>query len=244
MQNESFISMEFIEGLNLSDFIKKNHPIAIEKILVIARKLFEALDHSHQKLVIHRDIKPGNIMITTKSEFKVVDFGIAALRDQLRREDRYLILGTPAYMSPEQIENTTIDHRTDIYSAGATLFHLLTGVIPFNGSSKWETMEKHLSEPVPSMKEYRPDIPGKLVEIIEKCMEKNAGDRYQCAGQVIEEIDAIRDSSGKAFITGNYTPNTFDATNVSNSFLDENIQTPIICNKPGGAASAPMKLLN
>ncbi len=233
IQNDCFISMEFIEGLNLSDFIKKNHPIAIEKILVIARKLFEALDHSHQKRVIHRDIKPSNIMITNKNEFKVVDFGIAVLRDQLRIEDRYLFLGTPAYMSPEQIENKTIDHRADIYSAGATLFHLVTGVIPFNGSSKWETMEKHLSEPVPSMKEHRPDIQGKLIQIIEKCMEKNAGDRYQSAAQVIEEIDEIRDSSGKAFITGNYTPNTFDASDVTNFFLDENIQTPVICSKPG-----------
>jgi CheY-like chemotaxis protein len=243
MKNDCFISMEFIEGLNLSDFIKKNHPIAIEKILVIARKLFVALENSHQKLVIHRDIKPSNIMITNKNEFKVVDFGIAALRDQLRREDRYVILGTPAYMSPEQIENATIDHRTDIYSAGATLFHLVTGVIPFNGSSKWETMEKHLSEPVPSIKEYRNDVPEKLMQIIEKCMEKNAGDRYQSAVQVIEEINGISDNSGEAFITGNYMLNTFDDTDVTHFSLVENIQTQKICNKPGGAATSPYEIV-
>jgi serine/threonine protein kinase len=93
------------------------------------------------------------------------------------------------------------------------------------------------------MKQYRTDIPEKLIEIIEKCMEKNAEDRYQSADQVIEEIDAIRDSSGKSFITCNYTPNTFDATDVTNFFLDENIQTPIICNKPGGATTTPYEIV-
>ena len=243
MQNESFISMEFIEGLNLSDFIKINHPVAIEKILVIARKLFEALDHSHKKWIIHRDIKPSNIMITDKNEFKVVDFGIAVLRDQLRREDRHLIIGTPAYMSPEQIENTPIDHRTDIYSAGVTLFHLVTGVVPFKGSSKRETMEKHLSEPVPSIKEYRGDIPAKLIEIIEKCMEKNARDRYQSAAHVIEEIDEVRDSCGKPFLAGNYLPDIFETADGTNFFPDENLQTPIICDRTGCSTATPYEII-
>jgi FixJ family two-component response regulator/tRNA A-37 threonylcarbamoyl transferase component Bud32 len=226
MHNDCFISMEFILGKNLSALIKKSHPIAIENILIIARKLFEALDHSHQKFVIHRDIKPQNIMITYENEVKVVDFGIAVLRDELRNQN--IILGTPLYMSPEQIKSSTIDHLTDIYSAGVTLFHLVTGIVPFAGSSHLEIKEKHLKEPVPSIKEYRNDIPEKLVQIIEKCMEKKKEDRYQSADQVLTEIAGIRDSSGKAFITDKSMIDIFDAVLATNIVLDADTQTPLI----------------
>jgi serine/threonine-protein kinase len=158
----------------------------------------------------------------------VVDFGIAVLRDELRREDRNIILGTPHYMSPEQIINSTTDHLTDIYSAGVTLFHLVTGFPPFSGSSHWEIMDKHLHAPVPSLKEYRSNVPEKLVQIIEKCMEKKKEDRYQSAGQVLNEIDGIRDSEGKTFITDNSMLNIFDATFATNILLDGDTQTPLI----------------
>ena len=206
IENGYFISMEFIEGKNLATLINEKHPIPIPDILVIAKKLFTALAHFHQNGVIHRDIKPKNIMINYKNEVKVVDFGIAALKDDLKIKDRNVIYGTPFYMSPEHLENSTIDHRTDIYSTGVTLFHLVTGRPPFQGSSHWEIMEKHLKEPVPSIKKYRNDVPEKLIQIIEKCMEKNKKNRYQNASQVIEEIDGIRDGSGIAFITDQTKP--------------------------------------
>jgi serine/threonine-protein kinase len=127
-------------------------------------------------------------MITCENEIKVVDFGIATLKEDLIKEGRHAILGTPCYMSPEQIEGETNDQRTDIYSAGVTLFHLTTGSTPYNGSVL-EIFNKHLKEPVPSIKEARDDSPGTLRRLIEKCMAKKKEDRYQSARQVLEELD-------------------------------------------------------
>jgi serine/threonine-protein kinase len=202
--------MEFVEGKDLDTIIREKGPIPIPDILVIAKKLFTALARSHKNGVIHRDIKPGNIMITYENEIKVVDFGIAVMRGDSKKEVRDLVLGTPAYMCPEQIKNFTADHLSDIYSAGVTIFYLLTGIVPFNGSSNVEIMEKHLYETVPSMKAYRSDIPEKLIQIIETCMEKNKNDRYQSVDQVIAELDVIKDKSGKPFITSNSRLNIFD----------------------------------
>lgn len=208
--NDYFISMEFIEGKHLGILIDNKHPIPIPYILVIAKNLFAALDHSHQHEIIHRDIKPKNIMISYKNEVKVVDFGIAMLRGELKRENGNTIYGTPFYMSPEQIENSTIDHLSDIYSVGVTLFHLVTGIVPFNGLSPMEIMSKHLSEPIPSIKMYRNDVPEKLIQIIEKCMAKKREHRYQNARKVIKEIYGIRDESGNALITDQTKLKIFD----------------------------------
>lgn len=201
IKNDYFISMEFIEGQSLETFIIKKHPIPVPYILVITKKIFEALAHSHKNGVIHRDIKPGNIMITSDNEVKVVDFGVAVLRDESKKEFRDATCGTPLYMSPEQFENLPTDHRTDIYSTGVTLFHLVTGSIPFYEKTYFKIKRKHLGEPVPRIKEYRDDIPEKLIQIIEKCMAKKKEDRYQSASEVIEEIYEIKDESGNTIIT-------------------------------------------
>lgn len=233
MGNDYFISMELIEGIDLTTIIRRKHPIPISDILVIAKKLFTALAHSHQNDVIHRDIKPKNIMITTENKVKVVDFGIAVLRYEMQIEDRDTILGTPCYMSPEQIVSSTADHRTDIYSAGVTLFHLVTGTVPFYGPSQLEIMEKHLNEPVPSIKGYRNDVPEKLIQIIEKCLEKNKEDRYQSAHQVVEEIDRIRGSKGKATITSRRKLKVLDTSEIISIRLQRKVQTQEISKRPG-----------
>lgn len=209
-ENSCFISMEFVEGKDLDTIIREKGPMPISDIMIIAKKLFTALARSHKNGVIHRDIKPGNIMITYENEIKVVDFGIAVLRDDSKKEVRDLILGTPAYMSPEQIKNFTADHLSDIYSAGVTLFYLVTGVVPFKGPSPLEIIEKHLYQPAPSVKAYRNDVPDKLIQVIEKCMEKNKSDRYHNADQVIADLEEIKDKSGKPFITTNSKLNIFD----------------------------------
>lgn len=197
-----FISMEFIEGITLMELIREKHPIPLEGILVISKKLFTALSHAHQKGIIHRDIKPGNIMINYENEVKVLDFGIAALRDDLIKENSEMVLGTPCYMSPEQFENAVTDHRTDIYSAGVTLFHLVTGAPPFDGASLTEIRGKHLDDPIPPIKELRPDTPAKLIMIIEKCMAKRQEDRYPHANFVLKEINGISSGTGDVIING------------------------------------------
>lgn len=235
IENDYFISMEFIEGMHLETLIKKRDPIPIPDILIISKELFTALKHSHRKGVIHRDIKPKNIMINHENEVKVVDFGIAILRGEITRENRDVIYGTPFYMSPEQITNSTTDHLSDIYSAGVTLFHMVTGSIPFKGSSFEEIMRGHLIDPVPSIKEYRNDAPEKLIQIIKKCMEKNKEDRYQKARQVLEEIDEIRDDKGKSIITDKTKLKIFETTDVTPLLPEDKLKTIVIAGESGSS---------
>jgi len=188
MNDEHFIAMEFIEGENFMTLIRKQKQFSIPQVLFIAIKILKAMDYSHRKGIIHRDIKPHNIMITKQKEIKIMDFGLAVIRGE-KKDDTGVITGTPYYMSPEQIKGMKPDHRTDIYSFGATIFHLLTGKVPFKGEN---IFYQHLFEPVPDIKTIRPDAPDKLATIIVKCMAKNREDRYQSAQDVLNHIKQIQ----------------------------------------------------
>lgn len=189
IDDDYFISMEFVEGENFMEIIRKKKVLSVSQVLFIGIKLLKALDYSHKKGIIHRDIKPHNIMITRQKEIKIMDFGLAVIRGESKKGETGVITGTPYYMSPEQIQGVKIDHRTDIYSSGATLFHLITGKVPFKGEN---IFYQHLFERVPSIKEIREDIPAKMVGIVEKCMEKKREDRYQSAQEILNEIKLIK----------------------------------------------------
>lgn len=189
INGDHFISMEFIEGENFMSLIRRKKEFSIPQILFIAIKILKALDYSHRKGITHRDIKPHNIMITRQKEIKIMDFGLAVIRGDYKKGETGIITGTPYYMSPEQIQGIKIDHRTDIYSAGATLFHLITGKVPFKGEN---IFYQHLFDPIPAMKDIRSDVPDKLIEIIEKCMEKKREDRFQSAQEILNQIKQIK----------------------------------------------------
>jgi tetratricopeptide (TPR) repeat protein len=189
IKDDYFISMEYIEGENFMSLIRRKKTFSPSQIIFIAIKLFKALDYSHRKGIIHRDIKPHNIMITKQKEIKIMDFGLAVILGDQKKGESGVITGTPYYMSPEQIQGIPVDHRTDIYSSGTTLFHLTTGHVPFKGEN---IFYQHLFDPVPPIKKFRSDLPEKLCHIIEKCMEKKREQRFQSAMEVLNEMKDIK----------------------------------------------------
>lgn len=178
------LSMEFIEGVDLKSVLSDRKTLPVFEIVGIARPVCEALDYAHKQSIVHRDIKPANIMITNNNQVKVTDFGIAKVllagADATRSGSQ--IIGTPLYMSPEQIMGTSVDARTDIYSFGAMLYEMTTGKPPFlEGNIEYH----HLHTSPPPMTDT---VPLALQRIIFKCLEKNPDDRFQSIGELGETL--------------------------------------------------------
>jgi len=182
MGEDYFITMEFIEGESFISFIERKKFLSIPQFIFVATHLFKALDYAHRKGVIHRDIKPHNIMLTKDKQLKIMDFGLAIILSDYKSGETGIISGTPHYMSPEQIQGEKVDHRTDIYSAGATLYHLITGSPPFTGDN---IFFQHLIEPPEPPSSRRPEIPPAIDFLILQCLEKEREKRFQSALEVL-----------------------------------------------------------
>lgn len=191
-----FIIYELIEGITLDKYIK-NNKVSIENAENILLQLLSGLSYAHSLAIIHRDIKPQNIMITHKGEVKLTDFGIAKALSSATVTQTGVFMGSPGYISPEQADPTIlkgekIDKRTDIYSLGILIFELLSGRIPFTSETPWGIVNKHLNEPVPDIKRFNSLIPDYMVYIVNKCLEKNRNNRFSDVEEIIEIIKLKR----------------------------------------------------
>jgi tetratricopeptide (TPR) repeat protein len=181
-----YIAMEFVDGTTLKEILRRRGPISPTGVFHVTMQISEALAYAHEKKVVHRDIKTANTMWTRDKKAKIMDFGLAKVVEEARSHTT-VVSGTPYYMSPEQTLGKNVDHRTDIYSLGVTLFELLTGTVPFKeGNIPYH----HVHSPPPDVRSLRSDCPDSLAQIVNRCLEKDAAARYQSAGEIVDEVRA------------------------------------------------------
>jgi len=192
-----FIAMEYVEGPTLRERIESGGAIPPSRAVEIGIDVAKALTCARESSIVHRDIKPDNVLLGETGQVKVADFGLAKLVDEAMVEDggytqEGLGLGTPHYMAPEQASNAkAADHRADVYSLGVTMYHMLTGQPPFRAKSPLGVVTMHQSEtPVPPS-EYNPDVSESLCEVLSRMMAKAPDDRYQEPREVVEALEQV-----------------------------------------------------
>ena len=200
-----FLAMEYVEGRPLSEHIAKG-PLKTREIVAIGLEVADALDDAHSKGIVHRDIKPANLMLTPRGHVKILDFGLAKQAAAPNTQETQLmtslgvVMGTVAYMSPEQALGREVDARTDLFSLGIVLYEMATGRVPFFGANAQETMA-HLLQSMPeATARFNYDVPQELDRVIRKCLEKDPQRRYQAARELMVDLKNLdRDtSSGRA----------------------------------------------
>jgi serine/threonine-protein kinase len=196
-----FIAQEYVPGMNLREFLTRKGPPELAVALRIFKQVALALQAAHTAGIVHRDIKPENIMITRKGDVKVADFGLAQLSREGERQNitqEGVTMGTPLYMSPEQVNNSKVDVRTDIYSLGVTCYHMLSGAPPFRGETALVVAVQHLKEEPDPLEKIRGDLPPLLCRIVHKMLAKDPEKRYQSAQAVLKDLKRVTaDSDGK-----------------------------------------------
>jgi serine/threonine protein kinase/tetratricopeptide (TPR) repeat protein len=186
-----FITMEFVEGQDLKKLIRQSGQLAIGTTINMAKQVCDGLVEAHSSGVVHRDLKPSNIMIDADGNARIMDFGIARSIEGKGITGAGVMIGTPEYMSPEQVEGKEVDQRSDIYSLGVILYEMATGRVPFEGDTPFTVGVKHKSEFPQNPKEINTQIPDDLNNVILKCLEKDKEKRYQKAGEVRSELESI-----------------------------------------------------
>lgn len=186
-----FITMEYVPGEDLRSAIRRFGQLPVGKSLSIAIQVCEGLAEAHRLGVVHRDLKPGNIMIDREGNARILDFGIARSLQEKGITGAGMMVGTPEYMSPEQAEAGEVDHRSDIYSLGVLLYEMVTGRVPFEGETPLSVAMKHKSQSPPHPRAFNPQIPENLSSIILRCLEKDRSRRYQTAEELLADLRAI-----------------------------------------------------
>ncbi len=195
-EGERFIDMEFVDGKTLRSRIAEGG-LQIADAVAYAIQIAEALQEAHTHGIVHRDIKAENIMVTTKNQVKVMDFGLAKLKGSLKLTKTSSTFGTLAYMAPEQIEGGEVDARADIFSFGVVLFELLTGHLPFRGDHDAAMMYAIVNQDPEPLQQYVPDAPSELLHILDRALEKDREDRYQSAHDMLIDLRRLKKDSSR-----------------------------------------------
>jgi len=184
----AYIAMEFLRGKDLTPHVKKNNLLDMKTVVSIVIRSAEGLAFAHAQNVVHRDIKPANLMYEAKTDsLKITDFGIARITDSSKTKTG-MVLGTPSYMSPEQLAGKKVDGRSDLFSLGVMLYQMLCGTLPFKADSMASLMFKITNDEAPDITTYSSDIPECLLPIIKKTLVKNADERYQTGTDLANDL--------------------------------------------------------
>ncbi len=192
---QHYIAQEYVKGMTLKQYLSKKGPPDLPMALHIMRQVSSALKAAGDAGIVHRDIKPENIMLTRKGDVKVADFGLAqlfGLGEGVDITQEGMTVGTPLYMSPEQIHGEKVDPRSDIYSFGVTCYHMLTGRPPFEGPTAMAIAVKHVHDEASPLGKLRPDLPKPVSEIVHRMLKKSPGDRYQSAGDLHNDVRRVQ----------------------------------------------------
>jgi eukaryotic-like serine/threonine-protein kinase len=188
----AYIAMEYLKGRHLSDFARSNNLLEPRKVLELASRTAEALGFAHKQQVVHRDIKPANLMYDAATDvLKITDFGIARLSGAGSTRTG-IVLGTPSFMSPEQLEGRTVTGHSDLFSLGVSLFQLLTGQLPFTADSMTGLMQQIAEAPHPPLRAFRPDLPECVEKVIDRALAKTPEERYDSGAQMAAALDDCR----------------------------------------------------
>jgi serine/threonine-protein kinase len=185
-----------MSGGSLQDKLNAGE-VKMTEMAHILKRVSDALDAAHARGIIHRDIKPSNILFDSSGEAFLSDFGIATSKS-FKDDDGEWLVGTPAYMSPEQVQGKLVDGRSDVYALGVTLYRLLAGQLPFSGSSTTALINAHVELPVPDIRAIKGNLPAVWQEVVAKAMAKDPKDRYATAGELARDVNEI--VSGKWFL--------------------------------------------
>lgn len=190
-----YMALEFVDGMNLRTYLTKKGPPDLGRALLVMRRVAAALQAASEIGIVHRDIKPENILLNRKGEIKVTDFGLSRVlgdEQSIALTQSGVTMGTPLYMSPEQVQGQLVDPRSDIYSFGVTSYHLLAGQPPFSGANAFEVALKHVNAEPRPLRDLRPDLPAELIALVQRMMSKDPANRPQSGKEVIRELNVLR----------------------------------------------------